>query len=187
MRRTDLLLMALLAGLFLFAGCGQKEGGEETAGEAAVPALGSADTVAKGEPVWLDYEAGLAQAREEGKFVLIDFWTGWCHWCKVMDRETYRNEEVLRRLGEHFVTVKVNAESDDTQGDPATAPTGREIAREYQVSSYPTTWFIDSEGGRIGGLPGYVEPKQFVVVLDWIATDAYRTQSFQDYQSTLGG
>ena len=123
----------------------------------------------------------MALARAENKFALVDFWTAWCHWCKVMDKDTYSDPSVKRKLAESFVAIKVNAESDAAQGEGA--PTGREIASQYQVSSYPTTWFLDAEGQKIAPLPGFMPPSDFGVVLDFIATGAYQTQKFQEYQA----
>jgi len=48
--------------------------------------------------MWLPFNEGMALAAKEKKHVVIDFYTTWCHWCKVMDRETFANPEVKRYL-----------------------------------------------------------------------------------------
>lgn len=179
MRWQFLLTTILLA--FLMIGCGQGDG------ENGDQAVETSSHAADHEGGWQDYQAGLSQAKQEGKYVVIDFWTTWCHWCKVMDKETYTDDEVIRRLDKDFVMVKVNAESGEAQGSDPDAPTGRELAREYGVNSYPTTWFIDSDGEKIAPLPGYVEPKQFILVLDFVSSGAYQSQTFQEFQSRQEG
>jgi thioredoxin-related protein len=174
MRRT--LALLALASLLLSPACGKR--GETTAD---APGVGAA--LSPGELHWLSYGDGVARAAAENKPMLIDFWTDWCHWCKVMDKDTYSNEEVRRRLTQHFVTVKVDAESAKPQGGPEAA-TGVELASSFQVSGFPTTWFVDSQGVKIAPLPSFVPPDQFVVILDYIASGAYKSQKFEDYQAT---
>lgn len=47
-------------------------------------------------------------AREADKPVLLDIGAVWCHWCHVMDGESYENPELARYLNEHFICVKVD-------------------------------------------------------------------------------
>ena len=49
-----------------------------------------------------------AQATREDKPVLLDIGAVWCHWCHVMDRESYEDETLAPLINEHFVAVKVD-------------------------------------------------------------------------------
>jgi len=180
-----LILLSLVVTLALAPlACGGKD---ESAGESAAAdsSLQSAPAPAEGL-VWLDFAEGQTRAAAEGKPMLVDFWTTWCHWCKVMDKDTYGDETIQKRLAEGFITVKVNAESAEAQGG-AGAPTGMDLAKSFQVNSYPTTWFVDSQGEKIAPLPGFVPPAQFAIILDYISSGAYKTQNFQEYQAQLEG
>ena len=53
-------------------------------------------------------EAAFARAEAEDKPILLDIGAVWCHWCHVMDRESYEDAEVARLINEHFVAVKVD-------------------------------------------------------------------------------
>ncbi|HZY73330.1 MAG TPA: DUF255 domain-containing protein, partial [Edaphobacter sp.] len=53
-------------------------------------------------------EAAFALAQAEDKPILLDIGAVWCHWCHVMDRESYENEETATIINEHFVPVKVD-------------------------------------------------------------------------------
>ncbi len=53
-------------------------------------------------------EAAFARAQAEDKPVLLDIGAVWCHWCHVMDRESYENPEIARLINERFVAVKVD-------------------------------------------------------------------------------
>ena len=53
-------------------------------------------------------EEAFATARSENKPMLLDIGAVWCHWCHVMDRESYDDAEVASIVNEHFVAVKVD-------------------------------------------------------------------------------
>ena len=48
---------------------------------------------------WLSIEEGVVQANQDQKKILIDVYTDWCKWCKVMDKETFGNAALLPYLG----------------------------------------------------------------------------------------
>jgi uncharacterized protein YyaL (SSP411 family) len=49
-----------------------------------------------------------ATAQRENKPMLLDIGAVWCHWCHVMDRESYDDPEIAAIVNEHFVAVKVD-------------------------------------------------------------------------------
>jgi len=65
---------------------------------------------ARHQPVhWQPWgEAAFARAQAEDKPILLDIGAVWCHWCHVMDRESYEDPEVARLINQYFVAVKVD-------------------------------------------------------------------------------
>ncbi len=53
-------------------------------------------------------EEAFVRAQAEDKPVLLDIGAVWCHWCHVMDRESYEDPEVAKIVNEHFIAVKVD-------------------------------------------------------------------------------
>ncbi len=53
-------------------------------------------------------QEAFAAAQRENKPVLLDIGAVWCHWCHVMDRESYENPELARVINENFIAVKVD-------------------------------------------------------------------------------
>src|SRR5580658_11003673 len=53
-------------------------------------------------------EEAFATAQSENKPILLDIGAVWCHWCHVMDRESYDNPEIAEVINQHFIAVKVD-------------------------------------------------------------------------------
>ncbi len=53
-------------------------------------------------------DAAFKRAKAEDKPILLDIGAVWCHWCHVIDRESYENPEIAKIINEHFVAVKVD-------------------------------------------------------------------------------
>jgi hypothetical protein len=58
---------------------------------------------------WHEWGAeAFAVARRENKPMLLDIGAVWCHWCHVMDRESYDDAEIAAIVNQHFIAVKVD-------------------------------------------------------------------------------
>jgi uncharacterized protein len=58
---------------------------------------------------WYEWgDAAFARAKSENKPVLLDIGAVWCHWCHVIDRESYENTEIAKIINDNFVAVKVD-------------------------------------------------------------------------------
>jgi len=53
-------------------------------------------------------EDAFTRAKAEDKPILLDIGAVWCHWCHVIDRESYENPGTAKIINEHFVPVKVD-------------------------------------------------------------------------------
>ncbi len=53
-------------------------------------------------------DEAFARARKLDRPILLDVGAVWCHWCHVMDRESYEDPALAAYLNEHFVCVKVD-------------------------------------------------------------------------------
>ena len=92
---------------------------------------------------WHEFgEEAFAAARAANKPVLLDIGAVWCHWCHVMDRESYDDAEVAAIVNEHYIAVKVDR---DERPD---------IDSRYQVAvasltgqgGWPLTAFLTPDG-----------------------------------------
>ncbi len=55
-------------------------------------------------------QEALDKARLENKLIIISIGYAACHWCHVMEHESFENEEVAKFMNEHFVSIKVDRE-----------------------------------------------------------------------------
>ncbi len=96
------------------------------------------------QPVeWQEWgEAAFARAAAEDKPILLDIGAVWCHWCHVMDRESYENAETAKLINEHFVAVKVDR---DERPDVDTRYQAAVSAISGQ-GGWPLTAFLTPEG-----------------------------------------
>jgi len=96
------------------------------------------------QPVdWQEWgDAAFAKAKNEDKPILLDIGAVWCHWCHVMDRESYENSETAKIINKHFVAVKVDR---DERPDVDTRYQAAVSAISGQ-GGWPLTAFLTPEG-----------------------------------------
>lgn len=82
------------------------------------------------------------KARAADKPVLLDIGAVWCHWCHVMDRESYENAETARIINEHFIAIKVDR---DERPDVDTRYQAAVAAISGQ-GGWPLTAFLTPDG-----------------------------------------
>jgi len=138
--------------------------------------------------VWMTFDEGLAKAKAEKKNMIVDFYTNWCHWCKVMDEKTFQEQNVNKKLVERFITVRINAEDEtETATFKGTTYNNIELTRAFNVRGYPALAFIDTDGEIITVVPGYVPADKFIYFLDYIDQECYKNQmSFEDFMKKKG-
>nr|CAD7426140.1 unnamed protein product [Timema monikensis] len=55
-------------------------------------------------------EEAFEKARKEDKLIFLSVGYSTCHWCHVMERESFENEDIANVMNEHFVNIKVDRE-----------------------------------------------------------------------------
>jgi thioredoxin-related protein len=165
MNRKIFAVCSIFLAAFL-AGCGEKK---------------SPDTATVNK--WIGFNEGIALARKQQKPVVIDFYTSWCKWCKVMDEQTFSKPEVSRYLADRFVSIRINAESRGEQlaydGENFTPV---ELTRRFGVTGFPSLAYLDREGKLVTVMPGFVPPETFLPLLKYIDRECYKQQmTFEEF------
>lgn len=178
MMKRALLLMLCVAALSTMAMAGDK--GQKTAAE---------NKAENAEIKWMTLDEVQAAMKKEPRKVLIDFYTSWCGWCKVMDRKTYSNPEIIKYVNEKFYAVKFDAEQKESVlflGKTYNfKPENR--ANEFAIEvlggnlSYPTTVFMTENFQNPSAVPGYQNVTMMETVLKFLGENKYQTMKWEDH------
>ena len=130
------------------------------------------------QPVeWYEWgEEAFARARAEDKPILLDIGAVWCHWCHVIDRESYEDPGLAAIINKHFISVKV----DRDERPDVDARYQAAISAVSGQGGWPLTGFLLSDGRPFYG-GTYFPPQDsmgrpsFRRVLENVA-EAFRTR-----------
>ena len=119
---------------------------------------------AASQPVhWRPWGAEAFQsAKEQNKPILLDIGAVWCHWCHVIDRESYENEETAAIINSRYIAIKV----DRDERPDVDARYQRQVSSLSGQGGWPLTAFLTPEGKTFfggtyfpptdsGGRPGF--------------------------------
>ncbi|KAA3659584.1 MAG: DUF255 domain-containing protein [Calditrichaeota bacterium] len=133
---------------------------------------------------WVSFEEAITRAAKENKHIVVDFYTDWCKWCKVMDEQTYKNSEVVTYGNEKFLFAKINAESNTMVSYRGQQFTCRQLTAALGIRGYPATVFMNEKGEFITKISGFIQPDQFMPILEFLDGKYYDKMSFDDFMKT---
>ena len=130
---------------------------------------------------WMTMNEALEAQQENPKKIFMDVYTDWCGPCKLLDKKTFHNKDVVDYVNSNYYAVKFNAEgteeisyNDFTYTNPNYNPDrkGRNsqhfFANALKITGYPSIVFFDKESRVITPLVGYKTPQQLELYLKMI-------------------
>lgn len=142
---------------------------------------------------WISFAELEKNMKKEPRKVYIDVYTGWCGWCKVMDKKTFTNPEVINYINSKYYAVKLNAE----QKEPI-AFMGKTFPfnGEYKANmlavelmggqmSYPTTVILQEDLMSPAPIPGYLDVAVMEKVLKYFGENHYKTKKYDEFERTF--
>jgi thioredoxin-related protein len=138
---------------------------------------------------WLTMSELQEAYQKEPRPVLFDVYTHWCGWCKVMDKDTYSNDNVVNYINAHYYAVKFDAESKDSvywgtkKFGYIEAYKTNEFAAylTYNQLSFPTTVFVPDMNAQPAPLAGFLKPSELEPPLKFFGDGFYKSQNYPEY------
>lgn len=159
--------------------------------------------VAQKQINWISMNEALAAQAKNPKLIFIDMYTNWCGPCKLLDKKTFTNEDLIEYVNKNYYAVKFNAEGmepvtykgtnfNNPKYDPAKATrrnSQHEFARYLNIRAYPTMAFLNEKGELLTTLKSYRTPQQLEVYLKLFAEGIYKNlktqEDFNNYNDTF--
>lgn len=143
---------------------------------------------------WLTFEEAIALQKKKPKKIMMDVYTNWCGPCKMLDKNTFQNPDVVKYVNEHYYAVKFDAEGNETikykgkqyanKGFKPELVNRRnsvhDLTLALQVSAYPTIVFFDENTDVIFPLRGYQQPQQLELYLKMFLKDTHKSMKTQE-------
>ncbi|WCO03182.1 thioredoxin family protein [Psychroserpens ponticola] len=103
-----------------------------------------------------DIESAQKLASNSDKNIMIFFTTEWCSPCRIMKRQVFADNEVMKAMDAEVVPVEIDIDD----------PNNEQLVKQYNIGATPTTIFIDFEGKVISYAVGKVEKTKFLEMLE---------------------
>jgi thioredoxin-related protein len=140
---------------------------------------------------WMSLEEAYIAVQKEPRKIVIDVFTGWCGWCKVMDQKTFSEAKVAEYVNKNFYAVKLDAEQkeDITLGSQKYSFVVQGQGGYHQAAaglmggkmSYPTIVYLDEKFNLIQAVPGYQDAKQFHQIITFFGDNFYKKEDWNKY------
>ncbi|MEE9350218.1 MAG: thioredoxin fold domain-containing protein [Flavobacteriaceae bacterium] len=149
---------------------------------------------------WISFEEALIAQKTNPKKIIMDVYTNWCGPCKLLDKQTFTNKNLVNYVNQNFYAVKFNGEGNEKityQGQEFGNP-NYDVAKEFkrnsshqlanflQIRAYPSILFFEEDGGLLAPLPGFRTAKQLEVFLKLFKTNKFKDinteEAFIKYQ-----
>jgi thioredoxin-related protein len=142
---------------------------------------------------WLTLAELTTAYNKEARPIIIDVYTNWCGWCKVMDKETYGNDNVANYINNNYYAVKFNAESRETvefagkqyKYNPAYKANDLAVYLLFGRMGYPTTVLLSAIDGQPAPLSGYLKPSELEAPVKFFGDGAYKNQNFTEFMKSF--
>ena len=142
---------------------------------------------------WLTITQAQAAMKKQPKKVWIDVYTSWCGWCKVMDKKTYTNPNVIAYLNENFYAIRLDAETQDSitfNGKkygfvPGGQKGNNQLAVELLQGNmmFPSCVFMQENfQNAMPPMGGYLDVPTIEVILTYLGKEKYKMMAFDQYQ-----
>ena len=165
----------------------------------AVALITSTSAIAQSQEInWMTLEEALAAQKKKPKKIMMDVYTNWCGPCKMLDKNTFHNKDVVDYVNKNYYAVKFNGEGNSVVNykgkDYKNANykpelknrrnSAHDLTRALGVRAYPTIVYFDEKGEVIQPISGYMKPRDIELYLKLFSSDDYKSIKTQEQFNT---
>src|SRR5437867_3893888 len=99
-----------------------------------------------------DYEKAIERAQAEKKLIIADMFTDWCALCKKMDAETFAEPQLIQKMADEYVWLKLNTETEED---------GKRLQKDFAILTYPTILVLDGQGEEVDRIDRFLSSPKF--------------------------
>jgi len=114
---------------------------------------------------WVTIEELHELNKTEPRKVFIDIYATWCGPCKLMDKKTFADPQIVQYVNEHYYAIKLNGEGKKQVNLFGKTMSERELAYAFRIQGYPSVVFMDEELQPYQPVAGYIPAKNFIEML----------------------
>ena len=147
---------------------------------------------------WVTMDKALELQKNTPKNIMIDIYTTWCGPCKMLDKNTFTNKDLITFVNANYYAVKFNAEGNESVNyknrlfenpnyDPAKAKrrnSAHQFSQYLGVRAYPTIVFLDDNAELIAPIPGYQTVQKIEIYLQLFKDQTYKDINSQEAFNT---
>ena len=139
---------------------------------------------------WMGFEKAEDLSRAQPRKIFVDVYTSWCSWCKVMDKETFRDPLIVDYVNKKYYAVKFDGEEKGSvtfRGKVYESKGGfHELAalllQEKMI--YPTYVILDEDFNILKPIRGFKKSPELDVILKYYAEDHYTETDYDAFTKT---
>ncbi len=126
-----------------------------------IASITRADNSPAAKITWLNNfdQSTYDQAKKEKKLIILDLEAIWCHWCHVMEEQTYSADPIIEIINKKYLPLRIDQDSRPDLGN---------LYKDY---GWPATIIFNEKGEELEKLTGFVEPLQMEQILKELASD----------------
>ncbi len=125
-----------------------------------------------------------------GKNVLLLFETKTCPYCKIFKKDIQQNKQLHKLLKENFnvYSIPLDEYHEYEMGDikPPKKTNTVSLKMGFTVKTTPQIIMFDKNWNKIIQLPGYADPKQMKIFINYIVKGIYKTKGLKEYLQEAG-
>lgn len=133
----------------------------------------------------IDIDAIVKNSVEANKHLFIFLHRTDCGYCESMLMFTLDDDPIKELIQKDFVYLHINISENDVVKYKSFTGSGRDFAKHVGYNLYPSSLFVNSENEIIHAVPGYQDKDQFLLILKYVDSGAYKTMNYSAFKKKM--